>query len=69
MSASPPFASAPAVLGSGVVVIGEIESREPLIIEGEVEGSINMLGHQLTIAANGRVRANVIALISARAPL
>ena len=61
MSASQSFAHAPAVLGNGVVVKGEIHSREPLVIEGEVEGSINMVGHRLTIAANGRVRANVAA--------
>ena len=40
---------------------GQIQSREDLIIEGEVEGTIEMIEHRLTIAANGDVRANVIA--------
>jgi cytoskeletal protein CcmA (bactofilin family) len=56
MSAAPK-----AVLGKSVVFKGQIESREDLIIEGEVEGTIEMVEHRLTIAANGDVKANVIA--------
>jgi cytoskeletal protein CcmA (bactofilin family) len=48
-----------AVLGKDVTVIGEIRSREPLTIEGEVEGTIDVAGHLLTIAPNGKVRASV----------
>jgi len=55
----PEIPQGPAILGKGVVVRGEIHSREPLTIEGEVEGSINMPEHRLTIAADGRVRASV----------
>ncbi len=47
------------VLGQSLVVIGQIHSREDLTIEGEVEGTIDMLEHQLTIAAKGNVRADV----------
>jgi cytoskeletal protein CcmA (bactofilin family) len=64
MSAAPSFAAQPsakAVLGRSVVFKGQIESREDLIIEGEVEGTIEMMEHRLTIAANGDVKANVIA--------
>ena len=50
-----------AVLGKSVVFKGQIESREDLIIEGEVEGTIEMIEHRLTIAANGEVKANVVA--------
>jgi cytoskeletal protein CcmA (bactofilin family) len=48
-----------AVLGREVAVKGEIRSREPLTIVGEVEGTIDVPGHRLTIAASGNVRANV----------
>ncbi len=48
-----------AVLGREVTVTGEIRSREPLTIEGEVEGTIDVSGHKLTIAAGGKVRANI----------
>ena len=52
---------AKAVLGKSVVFKGQIQSREDLIIEGEVEGTIEMAEHRLTIAADGDVHANVSA--------
>jgi len=48
-----------AVLGKNVVVQGQILSREDLTIEGEVDGTIEMLEHRLTIATDGKVQANV----------
>jgi cytoskeletal protein CcmA (bactofilin family) len=67
MSAAPTFgtehASSKAVIGKGVVVIGQIQSREDLTIEGEVEGSIEMSAHRLTIDGQGNVRAGVKARI------
>ena len=48
-----------AILGKDVTVTGEIRSHEPLIIEGEVDGTIDVAGHLLTIAPNGNVRASV----------
>jgi cytoskeletal protein CcmA (bactofilin family) len=51
--------ASPAVLGKDVTVTGEIHSHEPLIIEGEVDGTIDVAGHLLTIAPNGKVRASV----------
>ncbi len=63
MAAAPtlvnPTSTSPAVLGRSVTVTGEIHSREPLTIEGEVQGTIDVAGHLLTIAANGNVRASV----------
>src|SRR5580700_12226588 len=53
------ISSGPAVLGKNVTVTGEIRSHEPLTIEGEVEGTIDVAGHLLTIAPNGKVRASV----------
>jgi cytoskeletal protein CcmA (bactofilin family) len=51
--------SPPAILGKDVTVMGEVRSREPLTIEGEVEGTIDVAGHLLTVAASGTVRASV----------
>ena len=63
MAAAASFQSEPstsqAVLGKDVTVTGEIRSHEPLIIEGEVEGTIDVAGHLLTIAPNGKVHASV----------
>jgi|ERR1017187_4703767 cytoskeletal protein CcmA (bactofilin family) len=65
MSAAPSIALQPpaakAVLGKSVVFKGQIESREDLIIEGDVEGTIEMIEHRLTIAASGEVKATVMA--------
>ena len=51
--------AAKAILGKSVVVKGHLLSGEDLTIDGEVEGTIDMIEHHLTIAANGNVRANV----------
>ena len=48
-----------AVLGKSVIVKGQILSREDLTIDGEVEGTIEMQEHRLTIGQNGKVRASV----------
>lgn len=48
-----------AVLGKSVVVKGQILSREDLTIDGEVEGTVEMQEHRLTIGPNGKVRASV----------
>ena len=59
VSFSTQISASQAVLGKDVTVTGEIRSHEPLIIEGEVEGTIDVAGHLLTIAPNGKVRASV----------
>ena len=41
------------------MIQGQIWSREDLTIEGEVDGTIEMMEHRLTIAPNGKVRADV----------
>ncbi len=48
-----------AVLGKSVMVKGQIHSREDLTIDGEVEGTVELSEHRLTIGPNGRVQANV----------
>ena len=48
-----------ATIGKAVVIKGEIQSREDLYIDGEVEGSIDMPDNKLTIGASGRVKAGV----------
>lgn len=48
-----------AVLGKSVIVKGQIFSREDLTIDGEVEGTVELQEHRLTIGVNGKVRASV----------
>jgi cytoskeletal protein CcmA (bactofilin family) len=46
-------------IGKSVIIRGELSGSEDLYLDGEVEGSIDLKGHSLTIGPNGRVRANV----------
>lgn len=48
-----------AVLGKSVIVKGQIFSREDLTIDGEVEGTVELQEHRLTVGPNGRVRASI----------
>src|SRR5215475_4268035 len=48
-----------AVLGKSVVLKGQIISREDLTIDGEVEGTVELKEHRLTIGPNGKVKASV----------
>ena len=48
-----------AVLGKSVIVKGQIFSREDLTIDGEVDGSVELQEHRLTIGPNGRVKAAI----------
>src|SRR5512143_3487991 len=48
-------------IGKSVVIKGELSGSEDLYLDGEVEGSIELRSHSLTIGPNGRVRANVFA--------
>ena len=43
-----------------MIVKGEIHSKEDLIIEGQVEGSIDVPEHRLTVGATGKVEVNTI---------
>lgn len=52
-------ANANAVLGKSVTIKGQIVGREDLIIDGEVEGDIDMSNHRLTIGPAATVRAGI----------
>ncbi len=53
--------SATTHIGKSVVVKGELSGSEDLYIDGQVEGTIELREHNLTIGPNGRVQANVAA--------
>jgi cytoskeletal protein CcmA (bactofilin family) len=53
------FSNDVAHIGKSVVVKGELSGSEDLYLDGEVEGSIDLQDHSLTIGPHGRVRANV----------
>lgn len=50
-----------AVIGRGMVIRGDIKSKESLHIDGEVDGTLDLSDYRLTIGRNGRVGANASA--------
>lgn len=48
-------------IGRSVLVKGELSGSEDLYLDGEVEGSIELRDHNLTVGPNGKVRANIFA--------
>ena len=56
---NPESRGGPAVLGKSVIVKGQIFGREDLTIDGEVEGTVELQEHRLTIGPNGKVMATV----------
>lgn len=55
------FEQSGAVTGKTVVIKGDIQSAEPLTIQGRVEGTIQIGEHLLTIATGGDVKAQITA--------
>ena len=54
-----PAASRTVGVGKSVLIKGEVYSREDLVIDGEVEGTIKLPDHRLTVGPSGKVRAGV----------
>lgn len=51
--------SAVAHIGKSVLIKGELSGSEDLYIDGQVEGTIELREHNLTIGPHGRVNANM----------
>ena len=58
---STPLARTLALLGSTIVVKGEITSDEDLQIDGRVEGPVSLRGHRLTVGRSGQLSSEVTA--------
>ena len=50
-----------ASIGKAVKISGQIFSKEDLYVDGDVEGTIELQEHRLTIGPNGKVRSNLTA--------
>jgi cytoskeletal protein CcmA (bactofilin family) len=48
-------------IGKSIVIKGELSGSEDLTIEGQVEGTIQLRDHILTIGPNGKIKAGVFA--------
>jgi cytoskeletal protein CcmA (bactofilin family) len=48
-------------IGKSVVIKGELSGSEDLVIEGQVDGKIELRQNVLTIGANGKIKAEIFA--------
>lgn len=50
-----------AIVGKGMIIRGQVKSGEHMRVDGEIEGGLQLPGCDLTVGAQGRVRADVAA--------
>jgi cytoskeletal protein CcmA (bactofilin family) len=50
-----------AVISKGIFVKGDISGTESLLIDGKIEGNINLPGNRVTVGRNGQVIASIAA--------
>jgi cytoskeletal protein CcmA (bactofilin family) len=48
-----------ATIGPSIAIHGDVSGEEDLLIEGRVEGKVELAEHRLVVGANGRVKADV----------
>lgn len=46
-------------IGASIVIRGEVQAKEDVIVAGRVEGSIDMDGHRLTVSPGADVKATL----------
>ncbi len=47
------------MIGSSIKVKGDISGDENLVVEGEVDGQINLANHDLSVGESGKVTADI----------
>ena len=53
------FARGTALIGKSVMVKGQVYGREDLTIDGELEGTLELQEHRLTVGPNGKLQATI----------
>ena len=53
--------NAPARIGKTIVILGQLQGSEDLILDGRVEGTVNLSESRLTIGPNANVAADLVA--------
>lgn len=48
-----------AVIGPTILIKGDLAGEEDLLIEGHVEGKIELRHHSITVGKNGRIKADI----------
>ena len=60
---SSPATSGKATIGPSITIHGEVSGDEDLLIQGKVEGSVDLELHTVTVGGEGRVNANITARV------
>jgi cytoskeletal protein CcmA (bactofilin family) len=56
---STPVSESKTVLGRSVVISGELSGAEDLLIEGQLQGTVRLQEHTLTVGQHGQVKAEI----------
>jgi len=56
-----PQENSPAHIGKTIVICGEVKGSEDLVLDGRVEGTVNLAENRLTIGANANIAADLTA--------
>jgi cytoskeletal protein CcmA (bactofilin family) len=59
----PPRRTDRATIGPSIFIVGDLTGDEDLVIEGRVEGKVDLKQNNVTVGKNGRVRADVFGRI------
>jgi cytoskeletal protein CcmA (bactofilin family) len=52
-----------AMIGPSITIKGEVTGEEDLLIQGKVEGTINLKNQQVSVGDSGAVTANIVARV------
>jgi cytoskeletal protein CcmA (bactofilin family) len=52
-------ASERAIIGPSIAIKGDVTGEEDLLIQGRIEGKVDLKQHSVTIGSNGRIKADV----------
>ena len=55
----PDMSRGSASIGKAVKIVGQIFSKEDLYVDGDVEGTVELMEHKLTIGPNGNIHAGI----------
>lgn len=53
-----------ATIGRSITINGEVTGDEDLLIQGKIDGSVNLKQHAVTVGPEGEVRANITARVA-----
>ena len=62
-ASEPPRRTERATIGPSIFVQGDLSGEEDLVVEGRVEGKVDLKKNHVTVGKNGRVRADLFAKV------